>query len=328
VKKEKTPEQTNTETNADSMSVANKGTAQITKVGTMLKSLRQQKGLKIVDISKKLCIRKCYLEAIENSNYKELPAVPYGIGFIRSYANYLGLNGENIVELYKEETNTPKNDDMRILEAQPEATVPGLQYLLISLLAVAAIYAAWVFFNKNDVSVSENLPEETITNEEENAEVVVIEDFNPVSDESAKTESEKTVVDNDVVVMSDEKYVDDKQSVTENDETVNNIDSVKAGNTSKAEEIVEEKTEKNSTQGVVVEVLKETWIEVKDKNKLYISKVLNAGDSYRVPEGSGMILSVGKHDGVNVYINGVLTKVAKATKKTNIELDPFLAPKH
>ena len=84
----------------------------ITKVGTMLKEVRQQKGLKLNDIAKKLCVRKLYLDAIEESNYKELPPFPYGIGFIRSYASFLGLNGENIVELYKEETHTAEPKDM------------------------------------------------------------------------------------------------------------------------------------------------------------------------------------------------------------------------
>ena len=49
----------------------------ITKIGAMLKEMRQQKGLKLIDVSKKLCIRKCYLEAIEESNYAEIPAFPY-----------------------------------------------------------------------------------------------------------------------------------------------------------------------------------------------------------------------------------------------------------
>ena len=77
-------------------------------------------------------------------------------------------------------------------------------------------------------------------------------------------------------------------------------------------------------KGVFVEVLTETWVEVKDGTKLYLSKVLQPGSTYKVPEGKGMILSLGKYDGANVYINGKLTKVARPGKKTNIALDPFL----
>lgn len=105
----------------------------VTKVGSLLKEMRIQKGLKLPDIAKKLCIRRIYLEAIEESNYAEIPEFPYGIGFIRSYADFLGLNSSNIVELYKEETNIQPEKDIFVLEPQTEATVPGKKYLLVSL---------------------------------------------------------------------------------------------------------------------------------------------------------------------------------------------------
>ena len=82
----------------------------------------------------------------------------------------------------------------------------------------------------------------------------------------------------------------------------------------------------NMSDGVYIEILKTTWVEVKDQNKLYLSKVLQPGDFYKVPEGEGKILSVGKHDGVNIYINGVLTNVIRPQKKMNIFLDKYINP--
>ena len=113
---------------------------------------------------KKLCIRKCYLDAIEDSNYNELPAFPYGNGFIRSYANFLGLNGDNIVELYKEETTSIKQKDMNVLEPQPEATMPNIHHVVISLLAIALIYAGWMFYNQKQ----EQIDEKTTVSDENN----------------------------------------------------------------------------------------------------------------------------------------------------------------
>lgn len=284
--------------------------AKITKVGAMLKEMRLQKGLKIADISKKLCIRKFYLEAIEDSNYNEIPIFPYGIGFIRSYANYLGLNGENIVELYKEETNSSEPKDMRVLEPQPEATMPGIQYLLISLLAIAIIYAGWMMFNQTEPETEEDLgiAAQTVA-EPDNSGVVVVEEFNfepPAEVESVAEEitPEPRPETEKQIIVSDDKYVEPQ---------------------TEAPAKTEETTEAGiPATGAYVEVLKETWVEVKDDTKLYISKVLQAGDSYKVPEQKGMILSVGKPDGVKVYINGVLTTVARPGKKTNIALDKFL----
>ena len=57
-----------------------------TTVGMYLKYTRLSQKKTLDAVSKTLCIRKIYLKAIEESDFKELPPVPYGTGFIRSYA--------------------------------------------------------------------------------------------------------------------------------------------------------------------------------------------------------------------------------------------------
>lgn len=322
MKKEKIIETEKTEevVDAPAQDAKKEKPVKITKVGAMLKEMRLQKGLKVVDISKKLCIRKCYLEAIEESNYKEIPAFPYGVGFIRSYSNFLGLNGENIVELYKEETSGVSTKDMHVLEPQPEASMPGIQYLLISLLAIAAIYAGWMFFNQSSDDVVEAASQEQaglVANEDSG--VVVVEEFsieaNSQPVEAMPQEEKSETTEDNQIVVSDEVYVEEpaKETVSEEKEDVKKEETKPAP-----------KTVDVPKEGVFIEVLTETWIEVKDENKLYISKVLNAGDTYKVPEGKGKILTVGKHDGVKVYVNGVLTEVVRPYKKRNIALDNFL----
>lgn len=293
----------------------------ITKIGAMLKEMRQQKGLKLVDVAKKLCIRRCYLEAIEESNYSEIPAFPYGNGFIRSYANFLGLNGENIIELYKEETSSSKEKGMNILEPQAEATMPNIQHILISLLAIALVYAGWVFYNQNsDEEITDTAQYTTEENNADYADVVVVEEFNnaTVENKTAEEPVEENTVENQIVV-SDEMYQEPPAAV----ETEDNAKSVE----NKAVEEPEKLSKiEIPSKGVFVEVLKTTWVEVKDKDKLFLSKVLQPGESYKVPEGEGKILSVGKHDGVNIYVNGVLTNIVRPQKKMNILLDKYINP--
>ena len=312
--------------------------AKVTKVGAMLKEMRLQKGLKLTDIAKKLCIRKMYLDAIEDSNYKDIPPLPYGIGFIRAYANYLGLNGENIVELYKEETSLSEPKDIHVLEPQPEASMPSMQYIVISILAIILIYLGWSSFNSNTPSqtVADNEEAQSVadTPSEINDEsgVIVVEDFNfepPAEMEELATDAANVdkddVNDGNQIKVLEQSYEDNNKTDIKSDATqMNNNDIDKPKN-----ELVKEESESVNIpeKGVFLEILKETWIEVKDASKLYISKVLQKGDTYTVPEGKGMILSLGNYDGANVYINGKLTKVARPNKKTNIALDPFLENK-
>ena len=57
---------------------------------------------------------------------------------------------------------------------------------------------------------------------------------------------------------------------------------------------------------------------------MYISKVVDNGFVYNVPEKEGMIISVGRVDAADVYVNGKLTTVFTAKKKTGIKVDDVL----
>ena len=326
VKKEKTAEnleQANPEITENAEKKKEKA-PKITKVGAMLKEMRQQKGIKLTDISKTLCIRKFYLDAIEDSDYEAVPAFPYGIGFIRSYANFLGLNGENIVELYKEETNASHTKDMHVLEPQSEASMPSIKYLIISVLAIVLVYAGWAFFYNEE----ELLPEEPVVEsfaDNSESDIVVVESFNfeqQIDNETVSAEMDENFAN----TVEEATNVQSETNTTITEETLSEpVKTEKPTPTVKTETVAKPVI---PSTGIFIEVLKETWVEVKDDIKLYLSKVLQPGDTYKVQEKRGMILSVGKNDGVNVYVNGVLTQVVRPNKKMNIALDEFLSANH
>ncbi len=319
---------------------AEKPQKQVNKVGALLKEMRLQKGLKLPEIAKRLCIRKFYLEAIEESDYKEIPPFPYGVGFIRSYADYLGLNSSNIVELYKEETNTNPDKNIYVLEPQSEATVPNRKYLVISLLALILVYVLWYFYNNQ--AMEEETPVASTTESVQATDDVapseamplVVEDYT-VAPEVPEIENEALLVSAPEEETAEPEVKKEEESAPENPapEIVNNQVTITEASFVEPEKenakapVAAEEPKKDET--VVIKIKEETWIEVKNADTLYISKVLHKGDEYVVPEGGkGMILSVGKVEGADVYINGKLTKVARPGKKTNIALDPFLAEVH
>lgn len=70
-------------------------------VGQILKSARIEKNLSLDDIEKATSIRRRYLEAIENDDYQNTPGDVFVKGIIRTYGNYLKLNGAELVDIYK-----------------------------------------------------------------------------------------------------------------------------------------------------------------------------------------------------------------------------------
>ena len=138
------------------------------RVGTMLRETRLKKGEEVEEIAEKLKIRACHLKAIEDSKYDEIPEAPYGPGFVRSYADYLGLNAIRMAQLYKEETEAHENKgNYYVLEPQAEGTAPGGKYIVISLLALILVYAGWSYYT----SLQENLTVESSSPVVENATV-------------------------------------------------------------------------------------------------------------------------------------------------------------
>lgn len=319
------------------------------KVGSLMHEARLKKGLKISDVSKELCIRASYLEAIEAGNYDEIPEPPYGIGFIRSYADYLGLNATRMVQLFKEETDAAsKNNDYYVMEPQTEANAPNKKSLIISLVAIIAVYVVWFIYNQNQnkpeeeskqeevvtevTEPSENYPlqvEDFVSVEESGVELPVAEEDIPVFDVSPFEEGESGNV-----TVSEESFIPEENKTElklaeEDKKTETKIVTEEPRKETVKEEPKEEKVQivntKKPGSRVTVKIKGgENWVEVKDANKLYISKVLKDGDVYEVPAGEGMILSVGRYEWAEVYVDGKLTEVVKPNKKTGIALDPFL----
>ena len=74
-------------------------------LGADLKAARVRNGLDLVEVAEELRIRGAHLHAIEEGLFDKLPAPVYAIGFVRSYADYLGLDGEIAVEAFKQEAS-------------------------------------------------------------------------------------------------------------------------------------------------------------------------------------------------------------------------------
>lgn len=70
-------------------------------VGKILYEARAAKGLTLLDAEKATSIRASYLDALEQDDYERMPEEVFIKGIIRNYGNYLGLNGPELVDMYK-----------------------------------------------------------------------------------------------------------------------------------------------------------------------------------------------------------------------------------
>jgi len=83
------------------------------RASSLLKDSRLDKEWEIIDISKKLKIPAKYLEAIENEDTTAFPQEPYCSLIIKDYADHLGLNGQEIVSLFRRDFDQKKKNNSR-----------------------------------------------------------------------------------------------------------------------------------------------------------------------------------------------------------------------
>jgi hypothetical protein len=122
------------------------------EIGNSLREARVRQGLEYPQIELATKIRAKYLHALEDEQFGVLPAQPYVKGFLRTYAEFLGLDGQLYVDEFSSrfvadgaEDATPRRVSPRVHQNR------GIErkVLLLALAGIAALTAlvivAWKF---------------------------------------------------------------------------------------------------------------------------------------------------------------------------------------
>ena len=72
----------------------------MSSIGNILRTERETQGRTLTEVSKAVYIKTKYLSALEEENFAVIPGEVYVKGFIRAYASYLGMDGEELVAQY------------------------------------------------------------------------------------------------------------------------------------------------------------------------------------------------------------------------------------
>jgi transcriptional regulator with XRE-family HTH domain len=116
-------------------------------ISARLKEAREARGLSLDEVATKTRVPIRHLHHIDNGDWDSLPAITYSVGFVRSYANAVGLNGMQLGQETREllggaqthSASTPYEP------ADPSRVPPRSLALVAGLLALllAAGYFIW-----------------------------------------------------------------------------------------------------------------------------------------------------------------------------------------
>lgn len=262
--------------------------------GEMLRNARTtgRRKREISTISKQLCIREDFLEALENGQYDVIPEPVYILGFARNYAMELGLNPDEVVEKIKKEMGLVSDcvsDDDEDVSACAMPSIQEESWAKVAFgKAYQFVYQNWIWFVGGVIAI-----------------VLIV--FAVVMLTPSKTDE---VVAPAQVVLSVEDVVKEpeyKQPVRERFGTDNRATA----------EIILQANKKTGEAG--------TWVEIKDaRGRTEISRVLMPGDVYYVPVKGTYKATFGNAGGIDVWVGGKLApQVGPEYKKVSgVELVP------
>ncbi len=150
------------------------------KIGPVLEKARKERGLTLEEAEQATKIRKRYLEGLESEDYGVLPDAVYAQGFLKTYANYLGLDGEGLARELRSRRRPRREravtyDDYgtpRTSEFDKPLVSPGqfgrkgrggisaatILTLLVALLALAAVVASLYYVGRGAQSTGQDPP--------------------------------------------------------------------------------------------------------------------------------------------------------------------------
>lgn len=88
-------------------------------IGQTLREARLRRRIDIAEVEQATKIRSKYLRALEAEEFDRLPGATFVRTFLRTYAEYLGLDSQLLVEEYRTTHEAPAEDDVQALAPPP-----------------------------------------------------------------------------------------------------------------------------------------------------------------------------------------------------------------
>jgi cytoskeleton protein RodZ len=275
--------------------------APLDTVGQDLRKARQRKGEDLAQISAILKIRKDHIEAIEESEFDALPGRTYAIGFVRTYANYLGLDAAQCIERLKAEIagRVESKDGNVQLSPPEERKLPQGWLIFAAVLVIAVAYGGYylvVSANRIAERPTPAVPERLA------AEAAAPAQPQPAAPPPAAAPPP-------VAVAPPAQPAPAAPAAAPPSVAATVVPAVTPPEASSAVPPPLPAGQKygaqNANSRITLRIHREGRVDVLGpNNRVYLGRVLKPGDTYRVPNLAGMTLSAADAGAVEVLVDG------------------------
>lgn len=133
--------------------------ARMPELGKTLSQARLARGLTLLDVERDTRISRRYLDALEREDFAVFPAPVYQRAFLRTYAQYLGLDANELLRLFPQ-----KGQEAMNLRPLPEVKTPAVgavpfNWILTGAVLVGLLVAAIFVFRTSGRDSAPPLPD-------------------------------------------------------------------------------------------------------------------------------------------------------------------------
>jgi transcriptional regulator with XRE-family HTH domain len=122
-------------------------------LGEYLRDVREAQYLSVEEVTARLHIRAMYLRALEAGNWSELPGQIYGRGYLRQYAEFLGLPTDALMQRLEAIQGKPTTR-LHYFETDSTEQLPHRHTLWWSLLGILLLLLGWYLWHRGAESES------------------------------------------------------------------------------------------------------------------------------------------------------------------------------
>ncbi|MFA6973538.1 MAG: RodZ domain-containing protein [Parcubacteria group bacterium] len=174
-------------------------------LGEKLKKLRSERRMSLGEASRQTMIQAKYLEYLEEGVYAKLPVDVYVRGFLRSYAEFLGVEEKVLLRMYDKEIGIRKNLDERqgVKKEKKEAISVSSFVFTPKMLAVSLAFLlvfGGFFYLYNEIGSFASTPRLVILSPDKN----YVTDGNSVTVEGVTDRDAKLFLNGAPILVSDD----------------------------------------------------------------------------------------------------------------------------
>jgi cytoskeleton protein RodZ len=306
----------------------------------LLRRTREGRRIAIADAAATLRLKVSYLQAIERGAYEQLPGPAYAVGFVRAYAEYLGLDGDEAARRFKREAQGfDGRPDLSLPLPIAERSIPGGRILMTALVLAVCGYGFWYYVGSG---------------ERRHGEIVAAVPPALRADNAAPSEAKAAVDDPARQGATAPQAATNRMAATATPEagsavplpqqvaaarlpqqgappSPQRVAAVDARPQDGSSPDTSHSTPAGHIYGDVTGRVRiefrftgDCWIQVKGGGPdADIGKLMHAGDVYRVPDHPGLVARVGDSEAMMIVLDGKVVTLPKGNSLVrNINLDP------